>query len=86
MGKPHPIELRVRVVAFANEGHSNREAARHFRVSPRFVNNMMVLHRSVGTLVAAKQGHPPGSKLAPHGQRLVTGLTLTDSQIGSGLF
>ncbi|MCD2179340.1 hypothetical protein [Rhizobium sp. C1] len=34
MDKPHPIELRERVVAFVNEGNSNREAARHFRVSP----------------------------------------------------
>jgi transposase len=67
MGKPHPIELRERVVAFVNEGHSNREAARHFRVSPRFVNNMMILHRSSGSLAAAKQGHPPGgTKLMAH--------------------
>jgi transposase len=35
MGKPHPIEVRGRVVAFVEEGDSNREAARHFRVSPR---------------------------------------------------
>ncbi|MDO1582559.1 hypothetical protein [Rhizobium oryzicola] len=27
MGKPHPMELRVRVVAFANEGNSDREVA-----------------------------------------------------------
>jgi transposase len=65
MGKPHPIELRERVVAFVNEGSSYREAARHFRVSPRFVNNMMILHRSSGSLAAAKQGHPPGAKLRP---------------------
>lgn len=50
MGKPHPMELRERVVAFVNEGNSNREAARHVRVSPRFVNNMMILHRSSGSL------------------------------------
>lgn len=68
MGKPHPIELRERVVAFVNEGNSHREAARHFRVSPRFVNNMMILHRSSGCLAAARQGHPPGSvKLLAHG-------------------
>lgn len=67
MGKPHPIELRERVVAFVNEGNSNREAARHFRVSPRFVNNMMILQRSSGSLAAAKQGHPPGgTKLSAH--------------------
>ena len=67
MGKPHPMELRARVVAFVEEGNSKREAARHFRVSPRFVNNMMILHRSCGSLAPAKQGHPPGSKLAAHG-------------------
>ena len=67
MGKPHAIELRARVVAFVDEGNSNREAARHFRVSPRFVNNMMILHRSTGSLAPARQGHPPGSKLAAHG-------------------
>lgn len=68
MGKPHPIELRSRVVAFVEEGNSHREAARHFRVSPRFVNNMMIRHRSTGSLAAARQGHPPGGKLTSHGQ------------------
>lgn len=68
MGKPRPIELRARVVAFVEEGNSNREAARHFRVSPRFVNNMMILYRSSGSLAPARQGHPPGSKLSAHGQ------------------
>jgi transposase len=67
MGKPHPIELRERVVAFVNEGNSNREASRHFRVSPRFVNNMVILQRSCGSLAAAKQGHAPGgTKLSAH--------------------
>ena len=59
MDKPHPIELCERVVAFVNDGKSRREATRHFRVSPRFVNNMMIL-RSSGS-VAAKQGHPLSS-------------------------
>lgn len=69
MGKPHPIELRERVVAFVNEGNGNREAARHFRVSPRFVNNMMILQRSSGSLAAARQGHPPGgTKLSAQGE------------------
>lgn len=66
-GKPHPIALRARVVAFVEEGNSNREAARHFQVSPRFINNMMILHRSTGSLAPARQDHPPGSKLAAHG-------------------
>ena len=68
MGKPHPIEIRVRVVAFVKEGNSHREAARHFRVSPRFVNNMIILEQSSGSLAAAKQGHPPGGKLTEHGE------------------
>ena len=33
MGKPHPVALRERVIAFVDEGHCHREAARHFRVS-----------------------------------------------------
>lgn len=40
MGKP--MALRERVAAFADEVHSNREASRHLRVSPRFVNNLSV--------------------------------------------
>jgi transposase len=46
MGKPHPIELRARVVAFVEEGNTNREAARHFRVSPRFGNTIVILKRA----------------------------------------
>jgi transposase len=69
MGKPHPIELRVRVVGFVEEGHSHREAARHFRVSPRFVNNLVKLKAQTGSLAARRQGHGPGTgKLAPHAE------------------
>lgn len=65
MGKPHPIELRSRVVAFVEEGHSNREASRHFRVSPRFVNNLIKLKAETGSLKARQQGHGVGrGKLA----------------------
>lgn len=51
MGKSHPIALRERVVAFVEEGHGHREAARHFRVSPRFVNNLVILKRETGSLL-----------------------------------
>lgn len=57
MGKPHPIELRERVVAFVEDGHTHRAAAEHFRVSPRFVNNMIILKRDTGCLAAKRQGH-----------------------------
>lgn len=45
MGKPHPIELRERFVGYVEEGHTHRAAAAHLRVSPRFVNNMIILKR-----------------------------------------
>ncbi len=49
MGKPHPLALRERVVAFVEEGHTHRAAAAHFRVSPRFVNDMVILKRETGS-------------------------------------
>ena len=57
MGKPHPIELRARIVGFVDEGHSHREAARHFRVSPKFVNDMIKLRRETGALLPKRQGN-----------------------------
>ena len=57
MGKPHPIELRERVVAYVDEGHGHRAASRHFRVSPKFVNDMIKLRRETGALVAKRQGN-----------------------------
>jgi transposase len=66
MGKPHPLGLRVRVVAFVEEGNSHREAARHFWVSPRLVNNLVKLKAETGSLAARRQGHGPGGgKLGP---------------------
>ena len=50
MGKPLPMALRERVAAFVEEGHGHREAARRFRVSPRFVNELMKLRRETGSL------------------------------------
>jgi len=67
MGKSHPIALRSRVVAFVEEGHSHREAARHFRVSPRFVNNLMILKRESGSVAPRRQGHQGGGKLNGYG-------------------
>jgi len=65
MGKPHPIELRTRVVAFVDEGHGHREAARHLRVSPKFVNDLIKLRRETGSLLPRPQGNGGGhGKLA----------------------
>ena len=57
MGRPHPLELRVRVVDFVDAGHGHREAARHFRVSPKFVNDMIKLRRETGSLSPKHQGN-----------------------------
>ena len=64
MGKAHPMELRSRVIVFVEEGHGHREAARHFRVSPRFVNDMVILKRGSGGLVPKAQGNHAEGKLA----------------------
>ena len=64
MAKAHPIELRERVVAFVDEGHSHRAAAIHFRVSPKFVNEMIKLRRETGALVPRRRGNPGRGKLS----------------------
>jgi transposase len=65
MSKPLPMALRERVSAFVDEGHGHREASRHFRVSPRFVNTLMKLRAETGSLEPRRQGHGPGrGKLA----------------------
>ena len=60
MGKPLPIELRERVVAFVEEGHSHRSAAAQFRVSVKFVNDMVILKRATGALLPKAQGNGGG--------------------------
>ena len=64
MGKPLPMALRKRVAAYVEEGHGHREAARHFRVSPRFVNNLMKLRAQTGSLEPRRQGHAVGRRQA----------------------
>lgn len=67
MGKPHPIELRERVVAHVEDGHSHRATAAHFRTSISFVNNMVKLKRETGSLKAKPQGNSGAAgKLTPH--------------------
>ena len=65
MGKPLPMELRQRVVDFVGEGHTHRSAAARFRVSIKFVNDMVLLKRRTGSLEAKPQGNGGGhGKLA----------------------
>lgn len=60
MGKPHPVELRQRVVDFVAEGNTHRSAAARFRVSVKFVNDMVKLRRATGSLAPKPQGNGGG--------------------------
>lgn len=63
MGKPHPFELRRRVVEFVEESHTHRVAAAHFRVSIKFANDLS-LKRETGGLAPKRQGNPGRGKLS----------------------
>ena len=65
MGKPLPVELRQRVVDFVEQGNTHRAAAAQFRVSIKFVNDMVLLRRRTGSLDPKPQGNGGGhGKLA----------------------
>lgn len=67
MPRTHPLELRKRVVAHVEEGHSHRSTANHFRVSVKFVNDMMKLKKETGSLVPRSFATRKGSgKLEPY--------------------
>jgi transposase len=59
------MELRQRVVDFVGEGNTHRAAAAQFRVSIKFVNDMVLLKRRTGSLDPKPQGNGGGhGKLA----------------------
>jgi len=59
------MALRQRVVDFVEEGHTHRSAAAQFRVSIKFVNDMVLLKRATGALEPKPQGNGGGhGKLA----------------------
>ena len=60
MGKPHPVELRQRVVDHVAEGNTHRSTAARFKVSVRFVNDMVKLKAATGGLVPKAQGNGGG--------------------------
>ena len=66
MGKPHPKELRERVVAHVMAGNAHHSAAARFDVSVKFVNDMVKLKRETGSLAPKRQGNPGIGKLTPH--------------------
>jgi transposase len=54
------MALRERVVAFVEEGYSHRAAAARFRVSIKFVNDMVILKRETGGLEPRVRGNGGG--------------------------
>lgn len=66
MGKPHPLELRQRVVAHVESGKTHHSAAARFDVSVKFVNDMVRLKRETGSLAPKRQGNLGIGKLTPH--------------------
>jgi transposase len=48
------------------EGRTHRAAAAHFRVSVKFVNDMVRLKRETGSLAPKRQGNRGWSKVGPH--------------------
>lgn len=65
MGRYYSLDLRVRVAAFVEAGHSRRAAARHFGVSDSFAIRLARRQTQSGSPAPARQGRPPGhGKLA----------------------
>ncbi|GEO19408.1 hypothetical protein MAE02_71040 [Microvirga aerophila] len=67
MGHCYSLDLRMRVAAFVEAGHSCRTAARHFGVSDSCAIKLMQRQRRFGSPAPARQGRPPGGgKLVPY--------------------
>jgi transposase len=60
MGKPHPLELRRRVVDHVAEGNTHRSTGARFKVSVKFVNDMVKLQTTTGGLAPKPQGNGGG--------------------------
>lgn len=72
MGKSYSADLRARVQARVEAGHSRREASRHFNVSPSFSVKLAKRVEKTGSVAPARQGRPPGGgKLAEHLAQLI---------------
>jgi hypothetical protein len=63
----YSLDLRVRIIAFVEAGHSCRAAARHFGVSDSCAIKLLQRQSQSGSPAPARQGRPPGTgKLAPY--------------------
>lgn len=72
MGRSYSLDLRERVVRHVKEGHSRRDAARHFGLSDSCTIKLLQRVEATGSAAPARQGRPPGNgKLAPHREFLI---------------
>ncbi len=58
MGKSYSSDLRSRVAGFVDAGHSRRQAARHFGVSPSFAVKLALRRRKTGSYAPRQAGSP----------------------------
>ena len=65
---PHSLstDLRLRVVAFIEEGHSRNEAAARFKTSVSFAVNLMTLWKETGSVEPRPRGGFTHGKAALH--------------------
>ena len=67
MGKPHSVDIRSRVIAMVEAGHSCRAAARRFAIGDSIAIRVMQHRRKTGSVSPPRQGRPPGGgKLAAY--------------------
>ena len=79
---PHPLstDLRRRLVAFVEAGHSRHEAAARFKTSVSFAVNLMTLWRETGSIKLRARGGFRHGKLGPH-KDFILALVATRSDI-----
>jgi transposase len=66
MAESYSTDLRKRVIAYVEGGHSRREAGRRFDVSASFAVKAVARWRDTGSVAPAQRGRPKGNgKLAP---------------------
>jgi transposase len=70
MGKPLSEDLRKRIVAKRDEGHTTAEVSRIFGVSMRSVDRFCARMRAQGNLIHDKLGKPSGLRLDAHQEEI----------------
>ncbi|MEE9476554.1 MAG: IS630 family transposase [Roseateles sp.] len=74
MGRPYSEDLRERIVAAVEGGHSRRAAARMFGVSASCAVKLLRRWRETGSVKPGKTGGSKGSKLEAHGEWLLASI------------